>query len=187
MKQAWWMGLCAAVFVCGVALASGMEMDPAATPKPLVDTYDSLADAILANKQTEWNLVHSILGGTYSHAEAVLARATAKLDAGEDASGDVELLATLVAQLGNEGDAAVAAVRKRLLDGGHHHHAQPDSEEIYDDGFVIVTKASKKVLLDASKRIAKLGSKATADALQAEWMTVQKEFGKLHAGTPMGN
>jgi hypothetical protein len=162
-------------------------MDATATPRPLVDTYDSLADTILAAKKTEWNLVHSILGGTYSHAEGVLAQAVSKIEAGQDASAEVERVAALVAQLGNEGDASVAAVRKRLLEGGHHHNAAGEEQGIYDDGFVIVTRASKKALLDVSKRIAKLGKSATVDSLNAEWDKVKKEFGKMHAGTPMGH
>jgi len=184
MKKTLLTGLCALALMCGVVQAG---MDAAATPKPLVDAYDSLADAILATKKTEWNLVHSILGGTYSHAEGVLARATAKLEAGKDATAEVETLAALVAQMGNEGDASVAAVRKRLLEGGHHHNSAGEEQGIYDDGFVIVTRESKKVFLDVSKRIAKLGKSATADSLKAEWATVKKEFGKLHAGTPMGH
>ena len=40
------------------------------------------------------------------------------LNAGESAGAEIERLAELVAQLANEGDASVAAVRKRLLEGG---------------------------------------------------------------------
>ena len=184
MKKVILTGLCVLALMSGVANAG---MDETATPGPLVDAYDSLADVILAAKKTEWNVVHSILGGTYHHAEGVLARATAKLEAGKGATAEVEMLAALVAQLGNEGDASVAAVRKRLLEGGHHHNAQGEEQGIYDEGFVIITRAAKKVFLDTATRIGKLGSSATADALNAEWKTVKKEFGKLHAGTPMGH
>ena len=64
--------------------------------------------------------------------------------------------------------------------------SQGEEQGIYDEGFVIVTRASRKVLLDSAKRIAKLGGSPTKAALQAEWKTVQSEFKKLHAGTPMG-
>ena len=168
------------------AVPAPAQMDDTATLRPLVDAYDSLADTILGAKKTEWNLVHSILAGTYSHAESVAKGAMAKLEAGKDASADIEKLAELVAQLGNEGDASVAAVRKRLLEGGHHHNAAGEKLDLYDEGFVIVTRASKKALLGAATRIGKLGSSATKDALAAEWKTVKKEFGKLHAGTTMG-
>lgn len=154
-----------------------------ATPPQLVETYDSLADAILAAKKTEWNLVHSILATTYSHAEATLADALASLEAGKDAGAAVEALATLVTQLGNEGDAAVAAVRKRLLEGGHHHNAEGEKQGVYDPGFVIVTREVKKALLESGKRIAQMAKSPTAAGLEAEWKQVQKQFQALHPGT----
>jgi len=163
------------------------QMDETATPRPLVDAYDSLADTLLAAKKTEWNLVHSILGGTYSHAEGVAKAAMAKLDAGQNARAELENLAELVAQIGNEGDSSVAAIRKRLLEGGHHHHAQADDAKLYDDGFVIVTRASKKAFLDAAGRIGRLAAAPDKSALEKEWGVVRKEFKKLHAGTPVGH
>ena len=178
------------ITICVLALAVGVapaQTGETATPASLVDTYDSLADTILGAKKTEWNLVHSILATTYSHAEAVMERALTRLKAGKDTTQQIEALAALVAQMGNEGDASVAAVRKRLLEGGHHHNTQGEEQGIYDEGFVIVTRASKKVFLDTASRIGKLGSSATADALKGEWKTVKNEFRKLHAATPMGN
>jgi hypothetical protein len=177
------------ITICVLALALGVaqaQTDETATPAALVDTYDSLADTILGAKKTEWNLVHSILATTYRHAEGELKQALAKMKAGQDATHHIEALAALVAQMGNEGDASVAAVRKRLLEGGHHHNAQGEEQGVYDEGFVIVTRAAKKVFLDTASRIGKLGSSATADALNGEWKTVKSEFRKLHAGTPMG-
>jgi hypothetical protein len=169
----------AALATTGLAAAE----KPAATPKQLVDTYDSLADMLLAAKRTEFNVVHAILATTWGHAQGALAEAKATIDAKRDAGPAVERLAQLVAQLGNEGDAAVAAIRKRLLEGGHHHHhADASKTPVYDDGFVIVTREAKKVFLDASKRIAQLGSSATAAGLDAEWSKVAKQFEALHEG-----
>jgi len=177
------------ITICVLALALGVaqaQTDETATPEALVATYDSLADTILGAKKTEWNLVHSILATTYSHAEATMDRAKTRLKAGKDATRQIEDLAALVAQMGNEGDASVAAVRKRLLEGGHHHNAQGEEQGLYDEGFVIVTREAKKVFLDAAGRIGKRGSSATADAFSDEWKTVKSEFRKLHAATPMG-
>lgn len=171
------------VLACVLALSLSVvqaQMADTATPAPLVDAYDSLADTILAAKKTEWNLVHSILGGTYSHAEGTFKKAMVKLEAGKDAKPELEALAELVAQLGNEGDASIAAVRKRLLEGGHHHNAQGEEQGLYDEGFVIVTRASKKILLDTATRIGRLGSSATKSAVKTEWEKVRKEFAKLH-------
>ena len=53
------------------------------TPAEFVATYDSLATAILATKQTEQNLVRSILSTTYAHAGAARARAELALQSGD--------------------------------------------------------------------------------------------------------
>jgi hypothetical protein len=152
------------------------------TPRQLVETYDSLADSILAGKKTEWNLVHAILATTYSHAEVAKGEATAKLEAGQDAEAELESLATFVAQIGTEGDAAVAAIRKRLVEGGHHHHSGGEQQGIYDPGFVIVTREAKKVFLDASKKIARMAKSPDPAALETEWVAVQRQFKALHDG-----
>lgn len=151
----------------------------AKTPEDLVSSYESLADGILALKATEYNVVRSILATTYLHAHATLEMAKSKVEAGEPARADVEKLAALVAQLGNEGDAAVAAIRKRLLEGGHHHHAAAEQEGIYDPGFVVVTRAAKNVFLDAATEIGKLASSPQAHALDAQWSKVQRQFDEL--------
>ncbi len=180
------IGALALAMAVAVMPASAQMGADSATPQPLVDAYDSLADVILAAKKTEWNLVHSILASTYSHAEGVAGKAMAKLNAGESAGAEIERLAELVAQMANEGDAAVAAVRKRLLEGGHHHNAAGEQQGIYDEGFVIVTRESKKKLLAAAGRIGKLGASPAAADLEREWGVVRKEFAALHEGTGAG-
>jgi len=174
--------VCLAVLVAALALppaARAAAMD-ATTPPQLVATYEDLADAILAVKQTEWNLVESILAMTYGHAAGVYADVEAKLKAGQSASVQIETLAALVSQLGNEGDAAVAAVRKRLVDGGHNHHSSADEQKIWDVGFVVVTKEAKKVFLDAAGAIGKMAAKPDAAALKAEWGKVAKQYAALN-------
>ncbi len=151
----------------------------AATPTELVATYDSLADTILASMKTEWNLVHSILAMTYNHAEVTLARARAQVQAGQDARVELEKVAALVAQLGNEGDAAVAGIRKRLIEGGHHHNATGEQQGLYDEGFVIVTRSAKKVFLGAASEIGKLAMSPDVNALDAQWQRVEIEFAAL--------
>lgn len=178
------------VCVCMVATvglgAAGVKAaeSPPGTPEPFVAAYNSLADTILGAKKTEWNLVHAILATTYSHAEATMGQAKAKLKAGQDARAEIEKLAAMVAELANEGDAAIAAVRKRLLEGGHHHNAQGEQQGIYDEGFVIVTRKAKKALLDAANTIGKLSGAPDAKALDAAWKKVEKEFSELHRDVP---
>ena len=173
------IGLFLAVFALGAL--PGVAASDTATPQPLVASYESLADVILGAKQAEWNLVHSILASTYSHAEGVYRAASGKIAAGKDAKAEIENLATLVGQLGTEGDAAVAAVRKRLIDGGHHHHADDGETGEYDEGFVIVTRKAKKAFLDAAKNVGRLAAKPDAAALEAAWASVASEFKALHA------
>jgi hypothetical protein len=175
-----WIAIVSLACVAGIAVPAA---DDTATPRQLVETYDSLADAILATKKTEWNLVHSILATTYAHAEGVARKAIGKLEGGQNAANEIEALAALVAQIGNEGDAQVAAIRKRLVEGGHHHQAAGEKQGIYDPGFVIVTRDAKKGFLDASKSIARLANSTDAAALKDAWSKVQQQFGALHEGT----
>ena len=152
-----------------------------ATPPALVATYGSLADAILAVKATEANLVRAMLDGGHAHAKALLAQARAAIDAGkkDEAKVHIESLAALVAQLGAEGDNAVAGVRKRLLDGGHHHNAEGEKQGLYEPGYVIVTKAAKANLLAASKAIAQVASAPDKAALDKAWASVDTAWAEI--------
>ena len=170
------------LLVATVALqlpASAAGAETTGTPEQLVATYRSLADTILGAKKTEWNLVSSILAATYRHAEVTLAQARGQIQGKKDAKADLEKLATLVSQLGNEGDASVAAVRKKLVEGGHHHHAAEEQQGIYDEGYVIVTRAAKKVFLDAAGQIGKSAQAPNLATLDAEWLKVQKQYAAL--------
>ena len=125
-------------------------------------------------------LVRAILAATYDHAQSELARARQALK-GNDVGGArtaIENLATAVGQIGTEGDNAVAGVRKRLIEGGHHHNAAGEAPGIYDQGYVIVTKAAKQAFLEASKAIATLAREPTAGALETEWKKVEAAWVK---------
>jgi hypothetical protein len=151
------------------------------TPEELVATYDSLANAILSTKQTEENLVRSMLSTTYAHASATRARAEQALQSGQtqQATAAIEELAGHVAQLGNEGDNAVAGIRKRLVEGGHHHNSAGENQGVYDPGFVIVTRAAKQKLLTSSRNIAQLSRNPDKDALAREWTNVKVVWEEL--------
>jgi hypothetical protein len=141
----------------------------------MVATYDALADTILGANKAEKKLVGSILAATYGHAQANLASARQALKSGDAAAARaaVENLATAVGQIGTEGDNAVAGVRKRLLEGGHHHNAAGEAQGLYDEGYVIVTRAAKRSFLDSSKALAMLARDPKAEALEAEWKKVE--------------
>jgi hypothetical protein len=169
--------------VCGFGIASpAMAQERASgTPPEMVATYNALADAILAVKNTEDALVRSILGATYAHAGTELGRARAAIKANDAKASQAALenLAAEVATLASEGDSAVGAVRKRLLEGGHHHHVDGEAKGIYDPGFVVVTRTAHQQLLDASRAIGQLAHAPKADALEAEWAKVQAAWNGL--------
>jgi hypothetical protein len=152
-----------------------------ATPAEMVATYNTLADGILALKSTEEHLVRSILAAAHAHAQVQLDRARRAITANDPAvaRGAVEALAADVAQIATEGDNSVAAVRKRLIQGGHHHNAAGEAQGIFDEGFVIVTKAAKQRLLESSRAIAGMAREPKAAALDAEWKKVEGVFGEL--------
>ena len=98
-----------------------------ATRSELVANYDALADEILGTRRKEVSVVSSILKATYADAESAKSRALASIKSGDGKAAQtaIEDTATLVAQLATEGDASVARVRKRLIEGGHHFNPLP--------------------------------------------------------------
>lgn len=175
------LAFAAALAVAFVAPAPAAAQAPAGTPAEMVATYNSLADSILAVKKTEDNLVRSILAATLAHGQGALARAQRAIQASDAkaASSAVEALAADAAQLGTEGDNAVGAVRKRLLEGGHHHNAAGEAQGIFEEGYVVVTRKAKASLLESSKAIAGMAAAPKADALAAEWKKVEAVVGDL--------
>jgi hypothetical protein len=173
----------ALLFLAVSAPARAQGAAEPSTPPEMVATYSTLADGILALKRTEENLVRSIVAASNAHGQVQLARAKRAIAAGDAAGARsaVEGLAAAVAQMGTEGDNSVAAVRKRLLEGGHHHNAAGEAQGIFDEGFVIVTRAAKQKLLDASRRIAQMASAPTAAGLDGEWSAVQAVYKDLMA------
>ena len=73
------------VAACAAPAAAQGGSQPA-TPSEMVATYNTLADGILALKNTETNLVRSILSATHAHAQVQLDRAR-KAIAANDAAG----------------------------------------------------------------------------------------------------
>lgn len=106
------------------------------TPKALVSAYSALADAIIAIDKAEEGFVRSLLDGHRHGAKAHFMGERFEMAAAE---------AILFA---NEGDNAIAGIRKRLLDEGHHHHSDDSGpESTYEPGFVIVTRVAKARIL----------------------------------------
>ncbi len=124
------------------------------TSPSLVTSYDHLADVILAANAAEESLVRSVLAEHYGAAEAAYK------------AGDFAKAAAQMALFANEGDNAAGGIRKRLLEGGHHHNAAGEQQGIYEPGYVVVDRKSKKAALDASAALRRAGSDADR---QAAW------------------
>lgn len=177
------MAAAAAVVACVVLAAPASAQAPSqpATPAEMTATYNSIADGLLALKASEENVVKAILAAAKAHGEVQLGRATRAL-AANDAGGAkaaLEALAADVAQIGTEGDNSVAAIRKRLIQAGQHHNAAGEAQGVFEEGYVIVTRAAKAKLLDSSRKIAQMGAQPNAAALQAEWKAVEGVYAEL--------
>ena len=164
------------VAIFGLAAVPSGAQVRAATPPDLTSAYSNLADIIIGAKGAERHLVLAILDVTYRHAEVLVKQTKTAMAAGEEAHAQLETLAALVAQLGNEGDAAVAGIRKRLLEGGHHHNAAGEQQGIYEEGFVVVTRAAKRTFLACATEIGRLSAAPDADALDAQWEKVRTQY-----------
>jgi hypothetical protein len=145
------------LFFAGALIAAfGSLSSVQETPRATADTYSALADSILALKRTEASFVRSMLDGHHRSALASHQR------------GDAGRAAAEMALFANEGDNAIAGVRKRLLEGGHHHHADDEGKGVYEQGYVIVTKKAKEQLLAASAAMRAAKSEAERNAA---WQT----------------
>jgi hypothetical protein len=149
-----------------VMLAAGFALG-AETKKSLVDTYNSIADSILAANKSEHNVVVVILEN--HHHAAMAAFKAGKFD---DCAAEMALFAS-------EGDNAVGGIRKRLVEGGHHHNAEGEEKGVYEAGFVIVTKAAKQKAMTASAAL--LAAKADPDR-KAAWDLFESVAGPLLEG-----
>ncbi|HET7291889.1 MAG TPA: hypothetical protein VFM88_05665 [Vicinamibacteria bacterium] len=174
-----WVALAVLPLVAPAAPAAAQSRAPS-TPTEMVAAYDALADVILGARKAERRLVLSLLAAGYGHAQSELGRARQALKGSDAASARaaIENLAAAVGQIGTEGDNAVAGVRKRLLEGGHHANAEGEAQGVYDEGYVVVTKAAKQAVLDSSRALDMLAREPKAEALDAEWKKVEAAWAK---------
>jgi hypothetical protein len=114
-------------------------------------TYENLATAIIAIEATEDELVKSILLGYHAAAQGHLKAAAA------DAAGrkaHLEAAATSIADIANEGDKRIQAVRQRLAKAGHTHNTDTVTKEDY----MFVNSKEKKDLLALAGRVGQMGT-----------------------------
>lgn len=135
------------------------------TAPGMVSTYEAIADTILSVKRAEAGFVRALLE---SYREA--ARADYERRDYEGAAANMALFA-------NEGDNAIAGIRKRLVDEGHHHHHASDEDTAsYDQGFVIVDREHKASLLAAAAQMRQASKKAAANDA---WLSFEATAGAL--------
>lgn len=151
-----------------LAASLGLANLPQSTPRPMAQTYGTLADAILALKHTEANFVRSMLDGHFHAAKAYAQR------------GEAERAAAEMALFSNEGDNAIGGVRKRLLEGGHHHHADGESDGTYEPGYVVVTRKAKEAGLALSAQMRQARSDADRSAVWARFEALAAPLLEAH-------
>ena len=134
------------------------------TPAPTVKAYDALADAILSLRAAESDFVMAMLDQHFVSAERAY-----KTGKWEKASAQMALFA-------NEGDNAVAGIRKRLVEGGHHHNAAGEEAGTYDEGFVVITKKAKRRGLAASRALREAQDDAAREAAWADFEKMANEL-----------
>jgi len=122
-------------------------------------TYEALAEAIVAVRETETQLVKGILTHSYTNASRHLNAAMGAEGAAR--ARHLEQAATSITDLANEGDKRIQAVRQRLLEAGHHHHTDAETQ----DDYIFIDSAEKKSLLDLATSVARLGGNATDEAI----------------------
>src|SRR3954452_16512907 len=111
-------------------------------------TYEHLASAIIEIEATEDELVKSILIGYHAAAQNHL-KAAPRDAAGRTAH--LEATAAEVANIANEGDKRIQAVRQRLAKAGHTHNTDVETKEDY----MFVTNKEKKGLVERAAKIAR--------------------------------
>ena len=137
-------------------------------------TYEHLATAIIEIEATEDELVKSILIGYHMAAQNYL-KAAARDAAGRTAH--LEAAAAEVANIANEGDKRIQAIRQRLAKAGHTHNTDVETKADY----MFVTNREKKGLLDLASRIGRAGADAKDADLEALGSQLADQFQKAIA------
>ena len=135
-------------------------------PEAAVQTYEHLATAIIEIRATENSLVKGILMHYLARARHYLTSAD-----GPDRARYLEAAAAEVANIANEGNKQMQAIRQKLLKAGHHHNTDADTKEDY----IFVDSREKVAFLALSRRIGEMAGKASeaeCDALAEELDTL---------------
>jgi hypothetical protein len=152
----------------GRGMAEAIER---AATETAAQTYEHLAEAIIAIEKTEDDLVKSILIGHFTSAEARLRMAMRE---GETRRPALERAAEEIANIANEGDKRIQAVRQRLLKAGHTHNTDVETKEDY----MFINGKEKKALLALAQRVGAMKDDVAADDLRAAARELAETFQK---------
>jgi hypothetical protein len=136
------------------------------------NTYEHLATAIIEIEKTEDELVKSILLGYHAAAQNHLKAAQTDQ---ANRKAHLEAAAASIANLANEGDGQIRAIRQRLAQAGHTHNTDVETKEDY----MFITNREKKGLLElAQKAGSGAGGQAETQTLSA---ALAEQFAKAIA------
>jgi hypothetical protein len=176
MNAKWTVLIGLAVLLLCQSVLRADEPDAAATTLSasgsdvFAELYEHLADSIIEIRATEDNLVKGLLAQYHASAQRHLAEAA---EAGAKRVAHLEAAAAEIANIANEGDKRVRAVRQRLSNAGHYH--QKDTETAED--YMFINSAEKMSLFALAKKVGRLG----ADAKPADINTAREELKSLFA------
>lgn len=163
-------------FVLQSGAAQAQENQPA--PKApvtaadtLADLYEHLATSIIEIRATEDNLVKGLLVQYHGSAQRHLMQA---LNQESERAKHLEGAAADVANIANEGDKRVQAIRQRLKEAGHYHQEDAETKE----DFMYINSKEKKALLAIAEQIGRLGGDAKADAIRKAGEELRTAFQK---------
>jgi hypothetical protein len=141
----------AALLVAACVLGAPAPGTQMASRDGMAATYESLANAIIAIRETEDNLVRDIL--TMAADAAVEHLEMAASTEGTDRKKHIEMAAKEITNVAMEGDKRIQAIRQRLLKAGHHHHTDAETEEDY----MFIDSGERKGMLELAGAVTKPG------------------------------
>lgn len=151
--------------------ARAMEAAERAANESAAKTYEQLAEAIIAIENAEDELVKSILIGYHTAAQARLRQAFRE---GDTRKAALERAAEQIANIANEGDKRIQAVRQRLMKAGHTHNTDADTKEDY----MFINNKEKKVLLALAQKVGAMTADVSADDIRAASRDLAEAFEK---------
>ena len=163
--------ICYSVSFLAMFNVAVMAEDPAIGPlDAAVESYEHLSIVLVEVRKTEDAVVKSIIGHHYQAALANLKSA----QHGQNVSKHLEAAAAEVANVANEGDKRVQAIRQRLAKAGSTHLTDADTKEDY----LWIDSKEKKALLASAKSIGQLGDKASSDQIIAAAKSLESLYVK---------